>query len=314
MIYFNANTITDKAQNATTSGFNDWSCNYNPDANGDNKLSSLGISSATSWDYADLVTQIAALPELTVTLTDDVYTDVLFSLQTAGILSETTRVDLVRTCENILRNGVYIKWINSNGGYDYEFFKDKIEQSIDSRNIVTAQNAISILNTANKKCYNINGEAYKQYKVIKMNIPKEYYIDGKLINNVDRYNDLKAASLVNNIFVYNRKYFGDVAITDYSGTKAGTVKCESNNHGQITGDEVAILTGTYAGTYTIFKIDNHNFYIIATYSADSTTYFNRIVQKQDWQLCEVKGFNDFETMINTTLSISFNIEMPSFGV
>jgi len=304
MIYFDTNTITDVPQNASNSGFNNWPLKYKPDRDGTNLLASLGITSATEWSYADLVSQVSALPELSATLTGGIYTDILFSLESQGELTQTQNIKLHRVCKRGLEQGIYIKWVNQNGGWSYELFADKIEQNIKGSNIITAENVVSDLFTTNKKAYNINGDSSKTTKVIKSHIPREY---------IDRYNDLKTKALINNIWIYTRKYFGEVEISDYSSTKVGTVKCTSIAHGQKSGDYIKILSGTYAGTYLVNRIDSNNFYIFATYSTNSDTYFNRIAQTQDWQLCEVGNFNMSEVSINTLFSISFDIKHPSFG-
>ena len=66
-LYFGTdNDFTSKPQNATQSGFNEWDLiKYKPDKNSKGLLSSLGIDSTTEWTYANVVSNVAALAELT---------------------------------------------------------------------------------------------------------------------------------------------------------------------------------------------------------------------------------------------------------
>jgi len=69
-----------------------------------------------------------------------------------------------------------------------------------------------------------------------------------------------------------RSAFGQLitAISDYSGTVAGTVRATTtNNHPYQTGDIVRIGgTETYDGVYTVTVIDTTHFYFTATYTKD----------------------------------------------
>lgn len=62
------------------------------------------------------------------------------------------------------------------------------------------------------------------------------------------------------------------AITDYSGTVAGTILIKSSAHGLSTDDVVYIKdTTSYNGLYTITTVDVTYFYVTATYVASETT-------------------------------------------
>ena len=184
-LYFDTNTFAAKPNNAGLTGFNDWSVNYNPDANGDNKLSSLGITAATSWTYAQLISNIASTSELTANVDGNgVYTNVLFDLQQAGQISNVQRVELIRLCAKCITDSIYISWVNSKGGYDYLLFKDRIEQTVNSQDTLQVENYVSELATTNKKNYTFYGKSLKSYKVFKSGIQKHAYVIGTKINNL----------------------------------------------------------------------------------------------------------------------------------
>tara|TARA_R100001594_G_scaffold148096_1_gene202472 strand:- start:1144 stop:1788 length:645 start_codon:yes stop_codon:yes gene_type:complete len=80
------------------------------------------------------------------------------------------------------------------------------------------------------------------------------------------------------------------AFTDYTSTVSGTTKITDAAHGLETGDRITIASSPDAyydtassnsdGNYEITKIDNDNFYISATFSAeDSGTWTSLFVDK-----------------------------------
>lgn len=61
-----------------------------------------------------------------------------------------------------------------------------------------------------------------------------------------------------------------VALSDYSGTVAGTVLATKATHGLLTGDIVRVSDTSMDGDYAITKVDANTFYFTATYNATDT--------------------------------------------
>ncbi len=86
------------------------------------------------------------------------------------------------------------------------------------------------------------------------------------------------------------------AFADYGATVIGTVKVTSTGHAQVTGEYVIISGSTnYNGTYQITRIDNNNFYIIATWVTDdgastATRYYQTIFYK--YVYCRLEALLD----------------------
>ncbi|MFH1230702.1 MAG: hypothetical protein V1709_04310 [Planctomycetota bacterium] len=60
------------------------------------------------------------------------------------------------------------------------------------------------------------------------------------------------------------------SFTNYNSTKSGAVLIADTAHGLETGMRVVIAgTANYNGTFTVYKVDINNFYIIATYVAEA---------------------------------------------
>lgn len=95
-----------------------------------------------------------------------------------------------------------------------------------------------------------------------------------VISAVDTYHGfLHLITGINNGFIFKAGSTGVLAtITDYSTTEAGTIKIYDPAHGLLTGEVVCLVSSSnYKGTYKITKIDDDNFYVTQTYTADETT-------------------------------------------
>jgi hypothetical protein len=125
--------------------------------------------------------------------------------------------------------------------------------------------------------------------------------------------------LVNN-FTFTAGIKGTIAsIADYSGTVTGAVLITDVAHGLSTDDVITITnTNTYDGAYKITWVDADTFYVIATWAADSTGYWQRGsrlrcgsagVYKISWNLSgdSVVNGDDFKIEANAGITHLDNI-------
>ena len=79
-----------------------------------------------------------------------------------------------------------------------------------------------------------------------------------------------------------------VALSDYSGTVAGTVLATKATHGLLTGDIVRVSDTSMDGDYAITKVDANTFYFSATYNATDTSGSVTRLNEQFQVRCELE--------------------------
>jgi len=303
-LYFEPdNDFTSKPQNSGQNGFNEWDLmKYKPDKNSIDLLNSLGISVSTEWSYSDMVTQVAALSELTAdTDSNSVYSNLLYAVSVPDVdFSETIRVETGSYC----KNPIFTQWINELGGASYELFSWRQDEGIEIMNSKTVSSNFDNLENANIREFSIGGSARKSLILYKENIK---------IAQKNRYLDLQRSMGKRDLQILNKVFRNDIdSFADYSSTITGTVLVISPNHGQESDDEITIQNTTnYNGDYNIIKIDNDAFAILVSYNGNETGRLQRKLKQTDWLTCQAKAKADPIDNADSVFDFRFELFLPT---
>jgi len=216
-------------------------------------------------------------------------------------ITEQKRIDVVKLCDTT--NTLPIYSLNRYGGIDMFLFNNRVDTQNEVKDITYyKQYSEQRWNTRTATTLPTATESRKVQRIYKDLIDS---------SNANRYHNLATQGQMFGVKVFVRKYFGTVAITDFSSTIAGTVLVTSESHLLRNGDTVKLSETTdYNGTYSIRYIDKNSFAIIATYTSDRTGVFNKSVVNSDFLHCYLQNVAMTDTTTSSTFSFTADLCYP----
>jgi len=311
-LYFDIadNDWTSIPQNATKSGFIDCNTKFKPDPGGTSGLAAYSILSTTKWTYDEFIAYVAGEAIATITNTGGILTDFKAQVQVNAIVTDQFVCFIKKFC------GVgdkYIKWLNENGAWEYEYFNMRIQDTSETEQEIEAVSPVFDVKTSLQRQFMTGGKSKIIYTLYKNQIPSKLHWLGTDIDNKARYLDLQKQAKLTDVWLFTGKFVADITITDYSGTVAGTCKAACTEpHKLKTGDEVYLINTQYgAGSYKIYVLSNTEFYIILTYAGgDNVGYFQKKITKYDWKRYKAENVNVNIDNYNHNINLSMDIISP----
>jgi hypothetical protein len=318
-IYNTNNSWVEVKQNASRNGFNEFDqVEYKPDPYGIAGLSGVGIDSSTRFSYAELIAYIGATAEATATIDGDgIVTDL--KVFDTGVATLTEKI-LIRVLDTCSSNYHIVKWLNSNGAWEYEYFERRAVKDVDVFEGVDAHNPVFNSFSDHARQFSADAKDSDIIEVFKNNIKDKFFFSNTWYLNTERYMDFKRQALKHDVFLFEKKFVGNITITDYSATLPGCCLCTMSNgepHKLQTGDYV-FLKGTYYDEdtgYQVFVQSDTSFAIVLVFEEDEDNdgYFQKKIENKDWKRCKVLDFKlDMDNFLSS-INISMKFQKPING-
>ena len=309
------NSWASKPQNTAKSGHNDWNYKYKPDPLGTAGLGSIGIGISTEWTYQELIDYVAATAEATIVNTSGILTN--FKAVTVGttVLTDRLLIEVESICD---KKGVYLKWLNSNGGYEYHYFNNRQILSGNVSNLITGGKHVSDIFDSNEKDITIDGKSNDIVTVYANNNRQKVYFLNRWIDNFSKWLDFSKSAVKNDVWVFKKNLIGTIAITDYDSTIPNTslVTCDENHKLQ-SGDTIYLKETKHTDTdeYEIYLISDKEFYINLVFSSgDNAGYFKKMVDNRDWERVAIRNVGSLnQDSEKNSFDIKFDIITSKIG-
>jgi len=314
-LYFDENLWASIPQNAAKSGVNDWNYKFAPDPSGTSGLSALGITPATEWTWQEVIDFVAATADATVTNTLGILTDFQVVSSGTSILTERILIEVEKICNH---NGIYIKWLNANGGWEYGYFNLRQIQGANVSDLGDGQKSVLNIFTSNEKDITTDGKSNDVFTLFHNGLKQRVYFLNRWVDNFSKWADFSKMAVKNDAWIFKKRMVTNMTVSDYSVTVPGTslITC-TENHELQSGDIVYLKDTKYTATteYEIFLLSDTTFYINLAYSAtgDQTGYCKKKIEARDWERVKIRNVDLVKDNTQELFNIKFDVITSKVG-